>query len=656
MRMCPTCGSVYVRDISFCGLDGQPLVEQTQDPMIGNTIDRYRIVRLLGAGGTARVYEATHLFIEKACALKILYGDLASDKAIAKRFHREAQAISEMQHENIVRVEDFGQTPEGVLFMALELLKGQSLAEMLHTEGAFSPYRAAQVTRQIAAGLGAAHAKGFIHRDLKPMNVMMADDGKNDIAKILDFGLVRLLEQPMEQSQLTARGQLFGTPSYMSPEQVSGREVDARSDLYSLGVVLYELLTSSPPFTGDLNTITAQKLAEMPKRPADEHSGLTNLVMELLARDPLERPQTAQEVIRRIDELNIEPTKRTDGTFRAPPRAVSDPDKWSFDNAEPEPLAIPLATDRDPLSSGPALHDSRPSARHPNGTQASKTPWLVAAGILILLVPAIIYTGFRAPTSIKVVELDVPPEIEQTAPPTPQKTPRTIEPTAAKDSGPPQTTIPAKTKEPPKETPSLSPQKDNEPSAPKEDAPQDPPPSLETMSQDIHARLKEKGLSWTDLLEADSQPARQWRSYKPKSPPPADRLQESYVTLIEAIDNIDVNRDFLVAKLARVQKALNRSASKHKTTTELKRRHREIDARLGASSSQGLEPKSLAQEITKLEKEATKHALSAPRKRRPSGPSRRKKSDGPDPLDSALERLTKQTEAKSSTIAGQQTP
>src|SRR5688572_16033013 len=176
MRVCPHCKTPYTTNIEFCGIDGARLVESDTDPLIGATIDRYRIVEKLGGGGMAAVYRAVHTVIDRQCALKVLFGELASDKAFTERFKREAQTASRIKHPNVVEVLDFGTTSEGASFLLMELLEARPLNTVIGAEGPLTASRTAWIARDCAAGLAAAHALGFVHRDLKPANVMIVVD------------------------------------------------------------------------------------------------------------------------------------------------------------------------------------------------------------------------------------------------------------------------------------------------------------------------------------------------------------------------------------------------------------------------------------------------------------------------------------------------
>jgi eukaryotic-like serine/threonine-protein kinase len=305
MLVCPKCGAVYTRALERCGLDGTPLIQQNHDPFIGRTVDRYRVTEMLGTGGMARVYQATHVYLEEEYALKIIHGELASDRSLAQRFQREAQAMRRIKHPNVVSVSDFGSTEGGLLFMAMELIEGQLLSQYLKEHGVLSLHATGLITAQLAAGLDAAHQLGFVHRDLKPQNIMITEEDGLLRAKILDFGLVRLLSARQDATELTREGQFFGTPKYMSPEQISGASVDHRADLYSLGIILFQMLTGDLPFDGDVGQLAMHHVSTPPPVPSSEYGGLTSLVLHLLEKHPEDRVPTAAHVREVVEHLGL---------------------------------------------------------------------------------------------------------------------------------------------------------------------------------------------------------------------------------------------------------------------------------------------------------------------------------------------------------------
>lgn len=259
------------------------------------------------------VYRATHILMEKTVAIKILRPQLEQREELIERFRREAQAAAHIDHPNICQATDFGQMDDGTFFLVIEYLEGQTLKDRLRLDGPMSPEQAIDIAAQMASALERAHQLDIIHRDLKPENIMLVErDGQQDTVKILDFGVarVRLTEQHAD-AQLTQAGTVWGTPTYMSPEQATGSEVDGRADLYSLGVILYEMLSGRPPFEGNNSarvmashvTLKPQTLREIcPELRLPD--GLEDLVLKLLEKEPDARPQTATELHERLDALS----------------------------------------------------------------------------------------------------------------------------------------------------------------------------------------------------------------------------------------------------------------------------------------------------------------------------------------------------------------
>jgi tRNA A-37 threonylcarbamoyl transferase component Bud32 len=282
---------------------------------IGTSVaGRYRVESFLGEGAMGAVYRVQDARSKKPFALKVLHASMSSMREAVARFEREAIAAGKISHRNVAAASDFGRMPDGSFFLVLEFVAGRSLRKELE-EGPLHPRRAVRIMQGVVAGVAAAHEKGIVHRDLKPENIMLVEeDGDSDFVKVLDFGIakvsdVRSAGHGNVAETLTKAGTVIGTPDYMSPEQALGRAVDARSDLYSLGVVLYELLTGSAPFRGGAATLLRQQVMDAPPPlPSDLVENGDPLVAELLgkllAKKPEDRYQTATEVMTVLDALS----------------------------------------------------------------------------------------------------------------------------------------------------------------------------------------------------------------------------------------------------------------------------------------------------------------------------------------------------------------
>jgi tRNA A-37 threonylcarbamoyl transferase component Bud32 len=271
---------------------------------------RYRLLRHLARGGMAEVYVAEDQLLNRPVAVKVLFPELARDEAFVERFRREARSAASLNHHNIVSVYDFGED-EGSWFIVMEYVEGRTLRDIIRAEGAMDPARAAQLASEVAAALAAAHAQGIVHRDVKPANVLIAAD--TGTVKVADFGIARAANT---RQALTMPGTVLGTATYLSPEQAQGSDVDARTDVYSLGMVLYEMLAGKPPFTGDSPVAVAyQQLNRTAPPPSSVNPrvppALDAVVMKAMAKDPVDRQASAEEL--REDLLSFD-------------RATGDPD------------------------------------------------------------------------------------------------------------------------------------------------------------------------------------------------------------------------------------------------------------------------------------------------------------------------------------------
>src|SRR5689334_443440 len=258
---------------------------------------RFRIEREIGTGGMGTVYLATHLGLERPVAVKIIKREFAGDADVADRFLREARTMAKLHHHHAAMIFDAGNLPDGRHFIVMEFVEGETLSQLLAREGRFTPSRAVDIATQICDVLEEAHRLGIIHRDLKPSNILL---GKRGVC-VLDFGVAKVLASSAESTAThasTGSGQLIGTPRYMSPEQCLGQRVGARSDLYSLGVLLYEMLAGRPPFVDPLQSALLVKQATaaappLPRLRADIPRALALAVHSLLAKRPEDRPRTA---------------------------------------------------------------------------------------------------------------------------------------------------------------------------------------------------------------------------------------------------------------------------------------------------------------------------------------------------------------------------
>ncbi|MEO7087056.1 MAG: serine/threonine-protein kinase [Gemmatimonadaceae bacterium] len=268
MKFCPTCGVEYADTERFCPQDGTPL--RARDPrndLVGTVIaDRYHVLKKLGEGGMGQVYLAEHLRMRRKSAVKVMHPSMTSDADAIGRFNREASNACQIDHPNVAAIYDFGESSEGVVYLAMEFIEGRSLASLIKAHGALPAKRAAEITRQIADGLDAAHRLGIVHRDLKPDNILVGEhhDGRDKV-KVVDFGISKAARA--EGQTVTKSGQVIGTPDYMSPEQLSGDGVDHRSDIYSLAIVSFNMLTGQLPFQAhSAQSAMLLRLTDQPQR------------------------------------------------------------------------------------------------------------------------------------------------------------------------------------------------------------------------------------------------------------------------------------------------------------------------------------------------------------------------------------------------------
>lgn len=305
MRACPHCLTVYEGDPEFCAFDGArtSAFAKGADPLAGLALDRYTLGHRLGVGGTGCVYLA-HDPEGNAYALKLLYGEMATDKSLALRFRREAEAMRRIDHPNVVKVVETRTSTAGLTYLVMEHVEGRTLKAVIEREAPLAPGRVGRLAEQLVAGLARAHHLGYVHRDLKPSNVMISGDPGSEVARILDFGIVASLRADEPDSRLTKTGYIVGTPTYMAPEQVDPKQVTPQADVYALGVMLHEMLAGEPPFTGTLEQILVSKMTA--QAPRLEGVGeLGPFVARLLAMDPAERPANALHVSAELSRMSL---------------------------------------------------------------------------------------------------------------------------------------------------------------------------------------------------------------------------------------------------------------------------------------------------------------------------------------------------------------
>jgi serine/threonine protein kinase len=334
--------------------------------LVGSIIhERYRVDELLGRGGMGAVFKGYHLNLHRGVAIKVVHPQVGRDAGMTARFAREAHSVSRLDHPNCVRVSDFGTTEGGMHYLVMELLEGKEL--QAHLGQPWSAARAIDVAIQILDGLDHAHHCGVIHRDLKPDNVFVTVNYRGDtVIKLVDFGIAKLLDD--EAAPLTRTGMVFGTPRYMSPEQATGGKLDARTDLYAVGLLLYEMLTGHPPFQADDAVIVLRMhiLASPPELPATVPPALAAIVMKLLAKSRVDRFASAGETIQALEHARASLTS-------APPAVPVEP-------TPPSPQA---------WESAPTYPDAMPRPVTGGGsTMVWWHPWAAGAGAVMLLLMA----------------------------------------------------------------------------------------------------------------------------------------------------------------------------------------------------------------------------------------------------------------------------
>lgn len=399
--------------------------------MIGRTFDnKYRLDEKLGVGGMGTVYRATHLLIDRPVAIKVLNSRFVEDEAAQIRFRREARAAGRLQHANAVTVTDFGTTADGHVYIVMELLEGRTLRDVLAHDAPLDTARAVSLMLQISAAVGAAHEAGIIHRDLKPANIFVVQRPNAPASvKVLDFGIAKLAAEALEEDDrmtLTQVGVMIGTPRYMSPEQCDAVQLTPASDVYSLGIILYEMLTGITPFIGSTPLAVAMKHSSSPPRPPSEivatvPPAIEGVVLHALEKNPGHRPANAEEFHRELfgtaERLGLEhsgilsapslETLRNAGIESPSGRLVVDLErlrqnrasataasettalKNTFRNAESAPRVQTKSAATPPTAGDPKSHEfprvTVPMNEQWAGRSAGKRPVLIGAVLVFLL-------------------------------------------------------------------------------------------------------------------------------------------------------------------------------------------------------------------------------------------------------------------------------
>jgi len=381
VKYCDNCHSAYPDDFTICPRD-QGSLRHASELLPGMIIrGKYEILEKIGTGGMASVYRARHLAFGEICAIKLVGPKLAHDADFLKRFRTEAVVTRRLQHPNAVRVEDLDTTEDGRPFIIMEFVDGRSLREIIRTEGALPLPRAVAIARQACAALAAAHALGITHRDIKPDNILLAraPDGRENV-KVLDFGIAKVKEGAIDTGEgytPTQTGMVMGTPQYISPEQAMGKrgdEVDGRSDLYSLGVVLYEMVTGRLPFSSDTAMgMILHHLQTIPTPPQIARADLSipaplsDLLMKALQKERDRRFASAAEMLAALDAVAALPL---------PPGPLA---SVSVGASRQSPVPVPTPTPAEKPTPRPALThiddiEDRPTRAMPQGGRATPVP------------------------------------------------------------------------------------------------------------------------------------------------------------------------------------------------------------------------------------------------------------------------------------------
>lgn len=393
-RFCTQCGAELLKaQIGAESASGQPAVQQqpviTTDGLTGRTLEqKYYLESKLGAGGMGTVYCARRLLIGDRVAVKVLHPDQVADPQAVERFRREAQTAARLKHPNVVTIYDFGVSRENLIYLVMELAEGESLRQMIKREGTLPEGFVAEVVRQTCAALDEAHRQGVVHRDIKPENILAQTTPGGAHVKVLDFGIAALRD--ITASRLTRTGGIVGTPHYMSPEHCLGEKLDGRSDIYSLGIVMFEMLTGVAPFDSTTPTaIVIQQVNQAPPPPSTLNPGVSPaveaVVLRALEKQREARPQTAGELARELMAA-VDQTAAISPLPTAPTPPVN-----PTLATEPEPVKIAAPASSSEMA--PEIEDVPAFAVASAKTGSNSKPVLLIFGVL-LLVAGLVGGGF----------------------------------------------------------------------------------------------------------------------------------------------------------------------------------------------------------------------------------------------------------------------
>jgi serine/threonine-protein kinase len=387
LKVCPHCGTEYETAARFCPADGTALRPKGSDSLIGSVLaERYHILKRIGEGGMGRVYLGEHVKMNRQCAIKVMSPALVNDAESASRFAREASSAARIIHPNVAAVFDYGES-DGLVYLVMEYVDGEPLSRLLAREAPFALERAVDLARQIADGLGAAHELGIVHRDLKPDNILVTrSKSGREVAKVVDFGIAKAMQEGAGEA-LTRTGLVIGTPEFMSPEQLLGDPVDARSDLYALGCILHLMLTAAPAFDAPTREqMIKRRLSENPPHAQELDPGIPDsidrVIVKLLARTPDDRYASAAEV---RDALSGTHARRlsSDGTVlprKETPRSAA---TLTFGAATVDEVAAARAAAR-------AAVKNAPTAARPARPRRRVWPWLLA----VIAIVAVVWSSY----------------------------------------------------------------------------------------------------------------------------------------------------------------------------------------------------------------------------------------------------------------------